>query len=78
MVLSQDQQRRLSERLDAIYDVGGVTRVGQLAGVTPRVIQKAQSGGSVRIETIESITEALRTLEEERKAKLRKLQKALQ
>lgn len=77
MVLTQEQQQRLSERLDAVADVGGVSRVAELAGITPRVIQKAQSGGNVRVETMESVLGALLTVEAERRQKLIKLQKAL-
>ncbi|UHG92533.1 hypothetical protein [Spirosoma oryzicola] len=77
MVLTQEQQQRLSERIDAVADVGGVSRVAELAEITPRVIQKAQSGGNVKVETMESVMEALLAVEAERKAKLNKLQKAL-
>ena len=58
-------------------DFGGLTRVAEVAQVTPRVIQKAQNGGNVRVETMESIMGALLTVESERIAKLRKLEKAL-
>ena len=77
MVLTQEQQERLTERLHAVNDVGGLTRVAELAGLTMRVIQKAQTGGNVRVETMESITSALLTVEAERKAKLKKVEKAL-
>ena len=77
MVLTQDQQQRLTERLDAVTDVGGLTRVAELAGVTPRVIQKAQAGGNVKVETMELVTDALLKVESERRAKLKKVDKAL-
>lgn len=77
MVLTQEQQQRLTERLDAIVDIGGVTRVAEVAGVTSRVIQKAQSGGNVKVETMESVMAALLSVEAERKGKLKKVEKAL-
>ena len=77
MVLTQEQQERLTNRIQSVMDFGGLTRVAEVAQVTPRVIQKAQNGGNVRVETMESIMGALLTVESERIAKLRKLEKAL-
>ncbi len=77
MVLSNEQQEKLSGRLAGVRDYGGEKRVAELANVTPRVIQKALTGGNVRVDTMESIMGALLTLEAERSSKVKKLNKAL-
>ncbi|MBC3785750.1 hypothetical protein [Spirosoma utsteinense] len=77
MVLTTEQQQKLSSRLAEVRDYGGDKRVAKIAGVTPRVIGKALSGGNVRVETMESILAGLITLEAERQTKLKELKKAL-
>jgi DNA-binding phage protein len=77
MVLTTEQQKKLSRRLAEVRDYGGDKRVAEIAGVTARVIGKALSGGNVRVETMESILAGLITLEAERQAKLKELKKAL-
>ncbi|WP_460962988.1 hypothetical protein [Spirosoma litoris] len=77
MVLTQERQQRLTERLDALKDIGGASLVAEKAGVTLRVIQKAQSGGNVKVSTMESITAALLLAESERNLKVSKIEDAL-
>lgn len=77
MVLTQERQQRLGERLEELADYGGITRVAELAGVTIRVITKARAGGNVRVETMESIIAGLIAVEAEREAKLKTIEQAL-
>lgn len=77
MVLTQDEQQRLSQRLNAITDFGGLTKVAEKAGVTTRVIQKAESGGNVRVDTMKVVMDSLLAVEAEREKELTRIQKEL-
>ncbi|WP_019986491.1 hypothetical protein [Rudanella lutea] len=77
MILTQDQQKKLSNRITALSDFGGLQKVAEVAGCSKRTIQKAMWGGNVKLETAEAIEKALKEVESEYTKRKRQLEKAL-